>query len=198
MPPGLLVNYLELLPHHHQPMAWQMIGKLIRWSSSTRLHTLTVSVDSFAMHWRRAGSIGPYYCFAFPEEMVPAAKAVQKHLKSLPGPAAVDAEFAAVKGRRPQTIQPLPAIIPDSLPLGELMRVPPTRRYQRMFRNFEHQQAVREAYDQLNDNKNARVVSGYGEFPNDVDGQHRLVEELYNAILDFSDMDEKQSGCEEA
>lgn len=140
------------------------------------------------MHWQQTGSIAAYHSFPLPGEVTGAAKIFEEHLKSLPSPAAVNAEFEALKGLRPSRIQPLPFLMPDSLPLGDLLQAQPTRKYQRIFRDFEHQQAIKEEYDRLNDKRQATC----DDFPNDAEGQHRLVEELFDAILDFSEAEEQQ------
>jgi hypothetical protein len=124
--------------------------------------------------------------------VVTAAKVFERHLKSLPGPDAVNAELSALKSRRPQNLQSLPFIQADSVPLGDLMRTQPTRQYQRIFRSFEHQQAVKEEYDRLNDKRRAAAVPDCQDFPNEIDGQHKLVEELFDAIIDCSEAEEQR------
>lgn len=84
----------------------------------------------------------------------------------------------------------LPFIIAEK-PLEQLLQSK-TRKYHPIFRGFSHQHAVKEAYDQLNDKKKAAAVSGCLDFPdNDIERQHKLAEELFDAILDCSNAEEK-------
>ena len=114
-----------------------------------------------------------------------AAKVFEGHLKSLPGPDAVVAEFEALMNRRPRDIESLPPILTDSLPLQDLLHAQSTRQYQRIFRSFEHQQAVKDEYDRLND----EGAPACDDLPTDIEGQHKLVEELFYAIInnDFAE-----------
>lgn len=116
-----------------------------------------------------------------------AARFVEQYLKSL-SRAAIDVELESVEYLRPLDTQPLPPLAADDT-LDDLLRVQ-TRKYQPIFRNFDHEKAVKEEYDHLNDKRKAADVPDCADFPDDEASQHRLVEELFNAILDSTEAEE--------
>jgi hypothetical protein len=141
------------------------------------------------LNWNQTKTVAAHYRFAFPQEVVTAAQVFERHLKSMPH-GTVDAELELLRHLRPAGIPQLPVLAPSSPPLEEMLQSQ-TRKYQRIFRGFDHQQAAKEDYDRLNDKKKAAAVPDCQDFPNDVEDQHKLVEELFDAILDFSQVEEK-------
>jgi len=135
-------------------------------------------------------SIPATYRFAFPEDLVPSARLVEEHLRSIPH-TAVSAELGSLEYLRPRDTPPL-------LPLGadvgveDLLGAQQTRRYQPIFRGFDHAQSAKDEYDCLNDKKKATDVPDCTDFPeDDIQSQHKLVEELFDAIADCSGTEEQ-------
>lgn len=91
---------------------------------------------------------------------------------------------------RPVNIAQLPILVAET-PLEQMLESK-TGRYQPIFRGFSHQHALKDAYDRLNDKKKAAAVSDCLDFPhNNIESQHKLAEELFDAILDCSSAEEK-------
>lgn len=118
-----------------------------------------------------------------------AAQVFERLLRSITH-ATVDEELESLRYLRPVNIPRLQPIAADSPPLEDMLEIQ-SRKYQRIFRDFDHQQAVKEDYDRLNDKKRAAAVPECQDFPDDLESQHRLVEELFDAIVDFTAAEEK-------
>jgi hypothetical protein len=60
-------------------------------------------------------------------------------------------------------------------------------KFRGLINNATHFKRVREVYYSLNDQKGRTYVEHASEFPSDLSGQVKLVEELFNAMLNFDD-----------
>jgi hypothetical protein len=119
-----------------------------------------------------------------------AANTIEQYLKSLPHEA-IDAELASFEHLRPDDLPRLP-VIPAGPSVADRMAGDQTHRYQPdMVRGFEHAEAMQAAYDILNDKKKNAAVPDCRDFPEDEQAQSRLAGELFAAIVDCSNTEEK-------
>ncbi|KAB5576621.1 hypothetical protein GE09DRAFT_1185294 [Coniochaeta sp. 2T2.1] len=144
-----------------------------------------LSNDNKARAWQMVA----HYQFNFEQEVVGAAKILERLLKAVPKDA-VKNEFESLLALPRENAYSLAPLAAASEPL-EAMLQSKTREYKPLFRGLDHAQAVREAYDRLNDKKRAANVPDANDFPTEPHELHNRAKELFDAILDFSDAEEK-------
>lgn len=158
---------------------------------------LTSTSDSLVRNRERNGNIPPLSKFSFDAGVSQVAPQIRSYLVAVP-PRSLLTEVQRLAHLRPPPTpaEPDPLSMsretqPQAVAVETLMR-DRDHTFKSIITDYSHFLSVRDQYVGLNDKRGRTAVPDAVDFPIDVAGERKLVEELFGAMLDFGEVIDEQ------